>query len=538
MKQAKQMLVALGLVLAAVVPARGQGTPMPVPLIQWFDNAGGVFSDGGLCVFVAGSSTLATTYTTAALSVANANPVEFDSAGRPTSGGVWLTPGSRYKFVLKNFAGVVSPTCVPDTGVTIWTVDNVPAVPTSAASVDVTATAGESLAAGEVVYLSTGTGSLNAGQWYRTDADLTYRSTQAAMVGVAPNAITSGNSGSVRIMGAVTTSGLVSGAIYYASGTIGAMTTTPPTNAIRIGQASSATVLIVGYTSAPIGPRHAPCGRLTLTTDTPVTIADVTAATTLYFSPYGGCNTIYTYDGTAWNGTGFAQLSIAVPATTNQMYDVFVLDSTGVLTLELTAWTNDTTRAIAIIKQNSVWVKDGSPTRLYLGSFRTTGVSGQTEDSFAKRYVWNYYNRVPRLCRIIEATNSWAYTTATFRQANASTANQLDVVVGVAEVAFPMRLVASVSNDGGGVALTVAIGQDSTTTPVSNQLGMSSMPNNQQLAAQQVMLHVDLVIYPAVGRHFYVWLEKSGAAGVTTWYGDATLAGNEFQAGMQGVIQG
>lgn len=247
----KRILIAVALLLSSVVPARGQGTPMPNPLIQWFTNAGAVFSDGGLCVFVAGTSTLATTYTTAALSVANSNPIEFNSAGRAATG-VFLTPGSAYKFVLKDFAGVTSPTCVPDTGVTIWTVDNVDAVPTSANAIDAAnQTAGESIAAGDAVYLSTGAGGTNAGQWYRTDADAVATSTGAFVIGMAPSAINSGAQGLIRVAGLVTpASALTPGANYYLSGTPGAITSTAPANGRYIGQAISATSFLIDPSQA------------------------------------------------------------------------------------------------------------------------------------------------------------------------------------------------------------------------------------------------------------------------------------------------
>ena len=278
-----------------------------------------------------------------------------------------------------------------------------------------------------------------------------------------------------------------------------------------------------------------PQGRCTLTSATPVTTADVTAATTLYYALYGG-NQITLYDGsTRWVQTSFAQLSITVPATTNTVYDVFVDYTAGTPALEAVAWTNDTTRATALALQNGVYVQTSDTDSLYVCSFRTTGVSGQTEDSFAKRYVWNYYNRVPRLMRVLEATNTWTYTTATYRQANGSTANQLDVVIGVAEVSIDIQLVVTHSSDTLNVGRNVAIGEDSTTTPVSGQL-LALLGAN--LAATTYESHVtSLRLYPAVGRHYYVWLEKSEATGITTWRGDNGTP-TDLQSGISGVIEG
>src|SRR5688572_30068462 len=49
-------------------------------------------------------------------------------------------------------------------------------------------------------------------------------------------------------------------------------------------------------------------GRLTLTTATPVTSADVTGATTVYFTPYNG-NEVELYDGADWVVKTFSELS-------------------------------------------------------------------------------------------------------------------------------------------------------------------------------------------------------------------------------------
>jgi hypothetical protein len=278
--------------------------------------------------------------------------------------------------------------------------------------------------------------------------------------------------------------------------------------------------------ASPVG------GRLTLTSGTPVTTADVTAATTLYFALYAG-NRIELYNGSGWITRTFAELSIAVPATTDTVYDVFVYDNAGTAALELTAWTNDTTRATALTKQDGILVKTGALTRRYVGTFRTTGVSGQTEDSFAKRYVWNYYNRVPRVLRVNEATNSWTYHVATFQQANASAANQVDVVVGVAEVPIDLRLFAHVSNSTGGVFGRVAIGEDSATAAASGSIiGATVLAS---AFADQIM--ASLTKYPAVGRHYYTWLEQSDAVATTTWYGDNNTP-TTIQSGMHGTIDG
>jgi hypothetical protein len=272
-------------------------------------------------------------------------------------------------------------------------------------------------------------------------------------------------------------------------------------------------------------------GRLTLTTAVPVTTSDVTAATTLYYALYSG-NVVTLYSGSAWVESVIGELSIAVPATTNQMYDVFIDYNGGAPALSLTAWSNDTTRATALAYQNGRLVLNGTATKLYVGSFRTTGVSGQTEDSFAKRYVWNYYNRVARPMRVLEATNSWNYTTASYQQANASTANQLDFVCGVAEDGIEATVHGIVSNDNQNVYAQVSIGLDSATTPATGVL----MDRTRTTGANTQMIpKASLRTIPAIGRHYLAWLEYSDAGvGTTTWYGDNNTP-TTMQSGIHGM---
>lgn len=513
----QKILIATALIVSAL-PAFGQGTVSPVARQQFFDNNGDPLAGGWLCSYEAGTTTLANTYTTSALTTANSNPLVLDAAGRAT---IFLSPGRSYKFVLKSATTPVNCT----TGTTIWSVDNVSAVPASSAALDVTGTAGESIAAGDAVYLSTGAGSLNAGQWYKMDADLAYKSVTTLQVGIAPSAIAAAATGTIRLAGAVTLTGpLTTGSAYYASGTAGSITATPPTNAIRLGEAESATSLVVGYTKAPVSPRGPPCGRLTLTTGVPVTTADVTAATTLYYTPYGGCNTIPLFDGTSWELLPFTQVSIAVPATTSQMYDIWGYNNAGVLALELLAWTNDTTRATALTTQDSVYVKTGATTRLYLGSFRTTGVSGQTEDSAANRLLWNYYNRAERALQLLVSTVSWTYTTGTWRQANNSATNQVTAVVGVAEDAIELETFSDTSDDSAaaqGVYGLSGVGVNSTTA-TSGWYSITS----SALATGYVRAMGGYNGVPTARYNVFALLEFSTASGGTrTWYGSSGRTG-------------
>ena len=557
-------------------------TLAPSPHLVALNNSGTIISSGCIWTYLTGTSTEAATYTTSS-GTQNANPIIADSAGRFVA---FLQPGTVYRFVYEN-----TPCSASSHGTVLATRDGIAAVPTRGLNVDVTGTAGETLTLADLIYLSDGSGGLDAGEWYRADADNTYSSITATSVGFATAAAAANGTVTVRIGGRMTGLSLTAGEIYYASATAAALASTPPTNARCVGKADGTTSIILpcdtpdvrlpdsdgthslvvtttsdltadrlltlapgdaartvtisgnatisqdySTTAAPsFNAFRTPQGRCTLTSATPVTSADVTAATTLRYALYGG-NQITLYDGsTRWVQMAFTELSLAVPATTNTMYDVFVDYTAGVPALEAVAWTNDTTRATALALQNGVYVQTSDTDSLYVCSFRTTAVSGQTEDSYARRLVWNYYNRVERPLRVFDTTATWTYSVATIRQANGAATNQVDVVIGVDGAAMlNLTVMALSSNNNANIERRIHIGEDSTTTAMtvalSNRVTVTAA--NEEVTHVVVLRH-----YPAVGRHFYAWLEWSTATVTTTWNGVPIGAANS-QSGLVGSIEG
>jgi hypothetical protein len=272
-------------------------------------------------------------------------------------------------------------------------------------------------------------------------------------------------------------------------------------------------------------------GRLTLTSATAVTNGDVTAATVLYFTPYKG-TFIALYDtiNSLWQVMSFNQISINIPATTNTNYDVFVFNNSGVATLELVAWTNDTTRATALVLQNGVYVRGGNLSRRYVGSVRTTGVSGQTEDSRAKRFVWNYYNRVVRALLRSEPAVSWNYSATTIRQANANAANQISILVGVLEDTVAASLFANVTNSTSTPrAVSAGIGINTSTSFAS---AIGSVQNTYPISGQYPIIFATInALPPSVGLTNYVWVEYGNGTDTQTWYGN-----NSY--GLNGTVLG
>lgn len=229
-------LFALG-PLYSSTPTHAQGTLAPVAQIQWETNAGAPCASCNLYTYEAGTTTQLNTYSDETLATLNAWPIALNSSGRNPAGGIFLQAAA-YKFELRTSGGTV-----------LWTQDSVRAVPTTNVSLDVTGTAGEALAARDVVYMSDASGSCgaSAGRWYKADADLTCASTIAKYVGMVQSACASGlTTCSIRIQGRITgLSGLTAGTEYYASATAAALTSTAPANARLIGAADSTTAILI-----------------------------------------------------------------------------------------------------------------------------------------------------------------------------------------------------------------------------------------------------------------------------------------------------
>lgn len=267
-----------------------------------------------------------------------------------------------------------------------------------------------------------------------------------------------------------------------------------------------------------------PGGRLTLTTGVPVTTTDVTGATNVYYTPYLH-NGIGLYDGTSWTLFTFTERTLALGTLSNNTnYDVFLYDNSGTLTLESLAWTDDTTRATALTTQDGVYVKSGATTRRYLGTFRTTATT-TTEDSAAKRFLWNAYNRVTRGVGIALPTN-YTYATNTYRELNGSSSYRLQVVAGLATSLFSARWSAL---EGGGT-YRWGVAEDGTSAP-NTGIGFVGGGNNPASTYNMASTEVRKIV--AVGYHYYTALEKStsGTSDIYTGSLDGTTLGvvGEYQ---------
>jgi hypothetical protein len=192
-----------------------------------------------------------------------------------------------------------------------------------------------------------------------------------------------------------------------------------------------------------------------------------------------------------------------------------------------TGWFNARIAANRPVRRQGVWTKNGDPTRRFVGTFRTTGVT-TTEDSCLRRFVWNADNRVPRLMLRQTATAFWTYLTAnTWRQANSDSANQIEYVVGLndREVTAFSRCLASHSVAGN---TPTGVGVDSTTVNSAQLFGGYSNTTATSLSAPRA----EYSGFPGFGYHRLVWIERTSIA-TATYYG---IESGNYISGISGRV--
>lgn len=282
--------------------------------------------------------------------------------------------------------------------------------------------------------------------------------------------------------------------------------------------------------------------RLTTESLVPVSTTERLAQGTIYLTPTvnspaasgsPGTGLITLFDGTRplLYSAAEASLSLSGIVAADTNYDVFAFNNAGVLTLELTAWTNNVTRATGLVAAGGLLVKSGVTTRTYIGTIRGSAMS-QTTDSMGgvttqvggKRFVWNMYNRIWRLLKIIDTSSAWSYNTATVRAANGVTNNRVELVQGLAldNIIADVYATLVVSNNPN-VAGVVGVGVDSSAQ-------FEGFRNSAPVTAfTRGSISASLMRPLPIGYHFLTWCEWGNQnTGTITWSPSTTsLTANE-----------
>lgn len=306
-----------------------------------------------------------------------------------------------------------------------------------------------------------------------------------------------------------------------------------------------------------------PQGRLTLTSATPVLVSDVTAASTVYYTPYVG-NQVPIYNGSTMVPTEFSELSLSLVSShaANAIYDIFVFSNSGVLTLATgPAWSTATAGSGArgsgagttqLTRVKGLWVnavsmtgRNGSSTYtigansgIYLGSMSMDGTNGQVSCHMSygqsrKWGIWNAFNQTPIILKAGDPAASWVYSTTTIRPANNSTANSISVFTGLQEQRFQIDFaqtvrVATTTSNSGQTVYTTGIGWNSTTT-FSGQRG--SVENRVDASSSAIDFTLTTgsryTAAPSLGINVATALETTG-----TTNGSPTITRSGQETGM------
>jgi hypothetical protein len=158
-------------------------------------------------------------------------------------------------------------------------------------------------------------------------------------------------------------------------------------------------------------------GRLTLESGVPVSVADQTAKTSVFFTPHRG-NRVGLYDGTRWHVRPFTQLTGALGTlVADKLYDWFIWDNAGVPTLELgPVWTGSgqaitgaTNATPIVITANAHGLANGD--EVYI-----SGVGGNT----AANGTWIVANQTTNTFELTGSVGNGAYTSGGYFSARAA----------------------------------------------------------------------------------------------------------------------
>ncbi len=176
-------------------------------------------------------------------------------------------------------------------------------------------------------------------------------------------------------------------------------------------------------------------------------------------------------------------------------------NGTGTYTADSGTWYKvPRDRATALGEQDGVLVKSGDATRRYLGTCSTTSVSGKTEDSYLRRLVWNYDNRVDRVARLIYEDDH-TYNAQPYRMWNNDPAARLEVVQGVVEDCYSASLASDLRT-----GAQASYGLDIADKAALEQLALRFVPNNNFRGGVQA-----LGLFDNAGYHFFQAIEADKA---------------------------
>lgn len=311
-----------------------------------------------------------------------------------------------------------------------------------------------------------------------------------------------------------------------------------------------------------------PQGRTTLSSATPVTTADVTGATSIYYAPDSG-RYCPVYNGTVTAMRDFTSSSTDQVGQTlaldnnaahtgyhqsGKNFYLFLADVAGTLYWGTgPAWSSDTVVGTGAgtselewfegrwVNKVSMTLRHGSasgntvtvPARqgTCVAGFRATA-DGQASDTYTKRLLSNIYARDMRQLLRRDTTDSWTWSTGTYHQVNASAANQVETFCCLSTMSVFLHHKAIPLNDNSTMRIVYAgIGINSATVQSATVAAFARIADTTVVSQSP---EADYTGFAPLGYTTWVMLEKGAGAGTQTWFGDG--GGTDFSSGMAGYI--
>lgn len=519
---------------------------LPSLIARATDNNGKVIDGARLYVFFANTETPAPFYTDTTLSVAHPHPLVAPFGLWPA---VFLAAGY-YKIRVTT-----------ETGATLWTVDDyrVDSEGSELSFPPVTKTTNFSVSVADrgKLFLCNAVGA--PGQNISISAD-----SETLSEGFPFFVVNTGTSGTVTVQGvtAQTVDGQPSVTLTEENSSLG-LVSIGATGWVTVMKSNvndfiapvkfSSTVEISPQASIIGGPLNQPSGRPTLVSGEPYRATNVLSQSTVYFSPCNG-NRMPLYDGVGWKTVNFTEVSQALsdgakspsPSAANTVYHLFAwLDGSTFRVTRGPAWASATSVGIGAgtselevidgVEVNKHNIVNGPAARrgVMVGCI-ATDASNQLSMSFNpspslggtnnRLDVWSAFNRheIRAICR--DSTDSWNYSTQTWRSANNSVANRITVVSGSATDLVSARHTGIVGSNAFGFAF-VGIGLD-----VTNAIAPGSITGVLTTNSTITNLCSATALYdapPGLGVHFFQALEWSGGLpGTYSFYGDNNAPAN------------
>lgn len=275
--------------------------------------------------------------------------------------------------------------------------------------------------------------------------------------------------------------------------------------------------------------------RLTLATGEPLPTSDITGATDLYLTPdASGEISLYDAGPAEWAIRRTAEVSLDLTATAlspGVNFDVFAEWTGAAVSLVLVAWLNDTTRDIALSRQDGVLVLSTNTERRYLGTLRgSTAGLGTCDDRQGARLLWNAYNQRPRFLSYVAPDASWTYAIMNWRRVNEGVMAADATVECVVGLPCTLHAVARAMKQGSvaGLVSATGIGVNSTAANSAQSYGVTS----PTAAAGSFESHARYRATVAPGYYAISWLEMAQPT-VTTYGTNAA-----WQSGLDAELSG